>query len=368
MKIAHINIFLSSNIIGVSKKLNQQAKLAKNLGLNIDFYLINSQTSSKDALICLQSKASRLKQKFFKLSIVKELVDLSKYDLIILRYPNADFSFLTYGFAHKTITEHHTDEIKELRLYSNSIFNKARVVFTKLLDYYFLSRTRAIVGVTGEIARIQQAKQAQKNKPFFVFSNGISSKNVKKYTPKPLTNSLDLIFVASSFAPWHGLEDLISFFRRSNLELSVNLTLVGEINKNQEALINSLSIPNLQIKALGLKNTQELDLLFDNAHLAISSLSLQTKVLKEACVLKTREYTSRGIPFIYGYKDVDFTGNEAFAMFVDIQTLSFKDLLDFAHKTKNGAFLDQSVLFAQSKLDWGIKLNGLYDFCQKLKN
>ena len=51
---------------------------------------------------------------------------------------------------------------------------------------------------------------------------------------------------------------------------------------------------------------QDLDQIFERSHVAISSLGLFRNGFVTASVLKAREYTARGIPFVQASQDPDF--------------------------------------------------------------
>ena len=61
-----------------------------------------------------------------------------------------------------------------------------------------------------------------------------------------------------------------------------------------------------QVEFTGIKEGTELDKVFENAHVGISSLGLYRKNLTEASDLKTREYLSRGFMVIAAGNDIDF--------------------------------------------------------------
>jgi hypothetical protein len=59
------------------------------------------------------------------------------------------------------------------------------------------------------------------------------------------------------------------------------------------------------VRIHGVLYGSDLDEVLADCHLAIGSLALHRKVLKEACALKVREYTARGLPFVMSHDDPD---------------------------------------------------------------
>lgn len=88
MKIAHIP---NDNILGVEKKIKNQSKAALNLGLDIDFIILNSNIDKIEnnlKLIKLKSSQnnfiSKIQKKLFKFSLISRSVDLNEYDYILV--------------------------------------------------------------------------------------------------------------------------------------------------------------------------------------------------------------------------------------------------------------------------------------------
>ncbi len=379
MKIAHINYIPNDNILGVEKKIKNQSKAALNLGLDIDFIILNSNIDKIEnnlKLIKLKSSQnnfiSKIQKKLFKFSLISRSVDLNEYDYIILRYPSMDFSALSFSrkWGDKIITEHHTDEIGEMNSEEINLTIKFKIFLEKIIGPKFLRNIRGLIAVTDEIRKVELLK-ANKNIYSSVISNGISIKDVEFTQFTKFDNKeLKLIFVASYFAPWHGLDLLLKSLKDYKDYFDIKLYLIGDLSNELKDLIKNIGNNKVNIKILGRKYGEELNYYFKKSNIAISSLALHRNNMKEACVLKTREYIARGIPFVYRYDDSDLIGDNNFSLKLSIQDeIDIRVILDFVIKLKeidNISEIERD--FALEYLDWQIKVKKMYEFVKVLSN
>ena len=376
MNIAYVTV-LPAYSISIAKKIKEKADIAKKLNLNIDFYYINPDKEIKqDNFKSIKIKYSSqvfLNKMLFKLNLfnnIEKKIELEKYDYIVLRYPLVDSFFWTFinKYGYKIISEHHTNEIAEL-FSSPRIFDKLRAFNEALFSKYYLAKVRAIIGVTDEITYLEVKKSKCIHIPHKTISNGINLDKVeftkfKKFDGK----TLDIIFVASYFYPWHGLNIILDALENYNGSVKINLNLVGEVSKKDKIIISNLKNNKVKINLLGKKDGKDLDDIFYNSTIAISTIAISTiaistKKMKQACPLKTREYIARGIPFIYGYEDVDLKGNEKFVFKINPNNLDFNQIIDFANKVSQDENISFEMRdFAMKNLDFRVKLKNLYDF------
>ena len=378
MKIAHINYLPYDNVIGVEKKLSQQAKSARESNINMDFIVINSKVQKIEKNLQLLKMVvpsnfllKTLYKKLFKFKVIENSVNLNNYDYIILRYPDMDFSSIYFmsKYVNKIVTEHHTNELGELETSKKNLTRILKIYIEKKFAPNFISKSKGIIGVTDEIRQVELTKTNDKI-PSTVISNGINVNEInftsfKFFDDKELT----LIFVASSFAPWHGLDRLLEGLKHYDGQLPIRLNLIGSLPLIYHDQIKSISNKTVSIEILGKKYGEELDHYFRNSNIAISSLALHRNGMEEACVLKTREYIARGIPFIYAYCDSDLSGDESFALLFDSNDLhiDIKKLITFSKKVssiKNISSQERS--FAKKYLDWEIKIKQMNSFVKTL--
>jgi hypothetical protein len=186
------------------------------------------------------------------------------------------------------------------------------------------------VGVTDEITSYQVAR-CGKAISSVTISNGIDVEQVPVRTGERYTRQkLNLLFLAGSASPWHGVEKLIQSLSREK-NSNVHLTIAGNISDEAKRLVADQSHITWQQTVAG----EVLNTLVNNAHLGVGSMGFQLSFLTQASTLKVREYWARGIPFVLGYTDVD----------LECQP----DMRSFYHQVKPGEEIDLEKIrdFAQ---------------------
>jgi glycosyltransferase involved in cell wall biosynthesis len=180
-----------------------------------------------------------------------------------------------------------------------------------------------------------------------------------------------MIFVASNLLPWHGLKRILTSIKKYEGAYDITVHLVGDMKPSTVNLLG-------KGKTIyhGIKDGIELDEIYSKCNIAISTMELYLKNLKEAASLKTREYTARGIPFILAYDDPDLAEVEEQRKFflkfpndkeiVDIDIMiSF--LAEIAKRYNEPEELSRYMReYAFHKLDWGVKMKKYVEFCSQV--
>ena len=373
MKLAYIHYHHQRNL-GIEKKMQEVAAAAELKNLPMDFFLVNDFFDKAEGNlrfskihydICFPSNIFKEKA-FRKFRFIQQAVPLNAYDAIVLRYPTMGIEnkrfFKRYG--PKIITEHHCYEVDEILGESGL----KRLLFALIETYCrkrILPKVAGIIGVTNEIRR-KQLRNLAPNTPSLVLPNGISVQSTpftrfQKFNGKDLT----LVFIASYFASYQGLERLIEGAKMYSGNVKFKLILIGEIPPDLKKCIQIQQRDNVHFEIAGRKTASELNAYYGEANLGIGSLGFHTKNLKEACTLKVREYMARGLPFIYAYDDPDFSGNEPFSHKFSNEPVpvDFQKIVDFARKvTQDESCSEEMRQIAFKKMDWSIKIQAMYRF------
>ncbi|HQL02049.1 MAG: Glycosyl transferases group 1 [Synergistetes bacterium ADurb.Bin155] len=321
------------------------------------------------------SRLRKLTQK--KVIYEKALLQIRKLnpDIVYLRYPAGDpfFGFFLNEIEKPVITEHQTNEIKELL--SNRDWPK--FFFEKTIGPITKSRTSGMVCVTNEIARDQSAILAKVTKkliPIRVISNGISLKHSPVRRKAPIFDrEMNLIFVGN-ISKWHGLDSIIKSIAKYNgpKKISFNIVGAGKNNQRLKEISKRLDIEDA-IRFWEPRSPRALDSFFDNAHLGVGSFGRHRTGMSEGCALKLREYCVRGIPFIDGTIDPDFPPTFPFGMHLQpnkdgyinlAQVVTFVESLYFNFEPL--AMVKEIRSFAEEKLDWNIKIEKLIHFFNEI--
>lgn len=372
-RIAHVNFCPS---IGVYKKIAGQAKAAEHAGLNMDFFILTDQklpSASNLKIIPFNWPKNFFKRKFAQnfltFNIINKMTDLKVYDRIILRYPTAvDISFKDFINAYngRFITEHHADVIGELRVLEQGVLNPIRIFLENRNAPKVLSKSCGIIGVTEEIRQIYLEKCVGE-KASTTIPNGIDVDSIPFSKFQQLNQLfLNLLFVSTTFYAAHGLDRLLKGLIQYRGHKTINLTLVGKIYRGEElGLLKSINNSKVIIKYHDRLYGEELDVIFSQAHLAVSTLALFRDGLSQASPLKTREYTARGLPFIYAYDDMDLNENLDFCYKIPINTepVNIEDIVHFSEKKCSQHNVAKTMRdYATEKMDWSHKMKKMYNF------
>ncbi len=384
MKISYI-VCSKTNLVGVRKKVLAQAQTLSSLGCKVSLFATETllsrvtQQEKNGSFLINRSKITRVTDKnspFSKLQYrkklfqeIKEFIERTRPDFVYFRYPVADknfFDLLGDLPDVKVVTEHQTKEEQELWRSRAYLPLLSEIVWGKKLR----RRLTALTGVTKEICEYQ-LERSGKQLPYLVSPNGIDVSSVPQRTllPRKPLERIELLAVAQ-VAVWHGLDRLIQGIAKSKKYVDVLLHIVGEgpALENLQEMVKEQDLSD-HVVFHGFKTGDALDRIFDACHIAVGSLGIHRLGIKEASVLKVREYCARGIPFIYSPLDEDFPEEFPFRLKVpaDDSPIDVQSIIDFAHRV----FQDNShpyVMreYATRQLDWKIKMKGLKRFLEQL--
>lgn len=372
-----IYLVIDGSSVGVTKKLVDKIKFIKAEGIDIDLACTVSnpptQTSDDFISIPVDYRISRYlgrKRIWWRLSVfveqwetyraVNQFLKKRKFELIFFRYPVADLFLwkLAIIYRNKIVYEHNTIELKELGLRKADSFWFKYFYYSEIWFGPSVRRmAKGIVGVTNEITK-WQVNQTRRNVPHVTISNGIDVNRLKVRVDNPFDGSiLNLLLLVGKEAPWHGIDKLINSIDSYNGECDIHCYVVGNLDAKTITKTDSNQRITLMPSQLG----KELDDLIDRCHIGVSSLGM-ANFLSEACPLKTREYWSRGLPFVVGYDDVDLIGNSDMNPFylnlnnLDDEYFNIEYILRFAEQVYKDPDVSQKMRnLAMNKIHYQIK-------------
>ena len=300
-------------------------------------------------------------------------------DVFYLRYPGASKGLyqIAKKFGSKIVSEHQSNEVAEIKSFKNQ--HPFGLKISKLISWYlyyhlpilnenrwgnlFAKKINSIVTITNELADYQRLKGCNN---VIVSANGIGVSDYQLRSANNLIKPLKLLFLkgTSSSAEWNGINRLIdSIDKLEGIKNEIKVIICGHFIEG-EIPIRSY------IEHKGYLKKEELNKLFDLVDIGVSTLALYKKNLQEAAVLKTREYTARGLPFIYAYTDPDLdeSSKEFSLEFPNNENvIDIQKVIDFAHQTCLDKALPQKMrMYAEEHMDYEIKMKDLYSELKKL--
>lgn len=355
---------------GVLRQMQWEQRAAREIGLEWDCRLLSpaplAASSDREEVLCsLPNRGSDTKwrsTRFLKWckqrrAFYRWIIDeADNYDIVLLRATSAD-PFRTIALrtiSPPVLSVHHTLEVPELRASGSA--GPPKALLEQIIGPASISATRAIVGVTGEICAYQQSR-VKRHMPALVYPNGVwfSEADNPSVDDERGVHIPELLFIASYFAPWHGLDRLLQAVKASNRDFILHL--VGRLPQDQLDTASS----DLRIKCHGVLDISRIRALSARCWLGLSSFALDRNGLSEACTLKVREYLASGIPVYAGHKDVF---PDDFEFFRQGQPL-VDEILEYAHKMRR--YERNSVrAAARSHIDKRVLVEELFYEMQKL--
>ena len=382
MKIAYV-FFFSDNVTGIIKTIKEKAESFLSLNINeVDFIVLNPEKNDRDGIIQFTKYKSKLfpfnyyDYLFRRYDLIRKNTDLDHYDYIILRYPLADKSGVGFTKKYHVVTEHHSVELPQLE----SEFNAPCPFYVKLTKYIrlhlekkyahrMLDNCHGIISVTNEI-KDYELNRVSKRIPAITVPNGIDVERVTFTKYKPFDgNNLDIVFVGSSNNPWHGLDRFLLSLEKYTGSVNIVLHLVGKFHPDE---FRDFNLDNLKFH--GIQVGSNLDTIMANMNVALNSLAFFKKRMNEACSLKIREYTARGMPFILANIDQDLEHVDPdFKFYVlfdnDNSIIDLDQIVSFVEQINSRSVEAISGYmrdYALQYMDWKIKMKTYHEFIYSL--
>jgi len=299
--------------------------------------------------------------------LLDEIQKTESDDIIYLRFPYPSLFFL-YAVSvkrkGKIIIEHETIESQEYKLKKKYGYH--------FLDFFFGSLIRrridGIVGVTNEITRYQVSRSGIPTIPHITITNGFDVSSVPVRRVMQDQSVIKILCIANSVNKWHGFDRLLKGLGDYSGNRKILVYIIGEGDEilHLKELTKKFALEK-QVIFTGYLSGDPLNDLFDSCHIAIGSMGIHRIGMTEACVLKVREYYSRGIPFVYGYSDPDIDNTDEYTMRIpdDESPVKIESIISFIDKIyidNNHPLIMRN--YALQKFDWSKKIKDLITFLE----
>lgn len=194
--------------------------------------------------------------------------------------------------------------------------------------------------------------------PTIRISNGINIDHLK-----PLEGSSKEGFkmiAVGNFNYWHGLDRVIKGLAHTKKH-DIDLMIIGDVRAvpQLKQLVLDYKVED-SVSFYPVTYGETLDRMYNMATVAIGTLGIHRKNVKINASLKHREYTLRGVPFIYSGEDKDFS-NCSFAKRIadDDSPIDIEEIRDWRLKLT----MDKTEIYdyAVQNLSWESKLKAVVD-------
>lgn len=382
-KLLYIYMGGSRNVTSIHLKSRAQVRGMNEAGIDTHGYFFTEKVTEEEKLddqltlmplpeytgVHRYFQADHLSQFNYShvLSVLKERA--KDFDFIFLRHigNGPAYEELLEFIAHKTLLYVPSNRIRERyceRRYT--VHNSWASAFFGWWEYFtywrrekrlmkkFYPRLKGIVTFTPEFGRIIQRESS---KPMNIIYNrhGVDTAQVPARSSKQRTGEeVKLIFLKGSATEqrWAGIERLMRSIE-AYPQLKFKLYITGNAYKQPERYDKPF------VSLTGRLPFKELDALIDEVDLGVSNLENYLIHFEETTNLKSRDYYSRGLPFIQSNTMPDIEGTEAaeFYLYIpnDDSIIDMQAVFDFAIRMReNQDHPEEMHRFAVEHLDWGI--------------
>lgn len=221
------------------------------------------------------------------------------YDAILLRYYPHDPMQVRFIRRSRVpvYLVHHTLETQELRA-AGGVEGRTRAFLEDVFGPFAIRECAGVIGVTREIIDYERRRSGAFEKQGYLYPNGITYSGCVAGDERSSASCPELLFVASSFVAWHGLDLLLDAAAKDTSEFLVHL--VGDLNAEDR----KRTLTDRRFKIHGRLSNERISELASRCSLGLSSFALFRNRMEEACTLKVREYLMLGLPVYAGYRDV----------------------------------------------------------------
>lgn len=365
MKILHSACLLRPSM-GILKQMSEEKLAVKknNINWDVKFFVPKGQKIQSD--IILEAKytndnyLSVWLYKFcawflIRIEYYAWLLKQKDVDVILIRYSVHDvFQLLFLLLSKKPIfLVHHTLEEPELEM-NKSFIGKIRFFAEKIIGKLCIRASSGIIGVTNEIIEYEKSRVNGLEKKSYLFPNGININNLINDSRYSVSKEKKILFIASEFSEWHGLDLLFGDMKTNTQQFELHL--IGSLLPKDYAY----AISDSRVILHGIKDKNFIEQISSECHIALGSFALERKNMKEACTLKVREYLSFGLPVYSGHKDVfpiEFK-------FYKVGLPSIAEVLNYAEQCENTTKLEVANESAKY-IDKAYLVGNLYNDLEK---
>lgn len=177
----------------------------------------------------------------------------------------------------------------------------------KLLTRNALRDAKGIIGVTNELVTHERERLRLPNLAGFVYPNGLYLSDWDADIADNRQGELKIIFIASRFYRWNGLEEILKSMADCKDAHSAQLHLVGDLLPSQREFITEMGLCD-RVTIHGSLSAIEIRRLLAAMDISLGAFALHEVGARSACTLKVRESLGAGVPVCAGHHDVGLEG------------------------------------------------------------
>ncbi|ROY89983.1 glycosyltransferase [Enterococcus gallinarum] len=366
---------------GVKKKIFSQIESFEQLGVEIDLLfrsgdkLFLQNRGELKKTFPVERGFSRYKRGIYK--VLKKEQLLKEYNYVYIRFPNTiDFNVLSLFKLigrEKTILEVPTYPIdgefkgQLLDLIKNK--NYKEYILKKAL---FFLHDLLVKNLNVYVKRIVTFMPYEEIWGVKVISidNGVDVEKYKPLINKKLNTEQLVLTGVANVSKWHGFDRIIyglaEYYNNKGNDYNIIFNIVGD-GPEIDFLKKLVKEKKLKGKVIfhGPKFNNDLIEIYNRTNIAISSIGMHRIGILHGSTIKTKEYCSLGLPFVYGYEEIKISKSFKYALSIDANEnpVSIDGIIEFYEGLKNEQFLEEKMHnFAKEEFSWPKQIKKIVDY------
>jgi glycosyltransferase involved in cell wall biosynthesis len=367
-KILYITTVDISSDSGVRKKIYGQIRVMRESGLEValiapsgdDIVVVEGGQDEEERMGVVHSYMNAGPLRFFNLTrslymSAYEIARKDRYDGVFIRYSLAERGLIS---MLRKLKEEEVKTFIEIPSYPYDLEYENKQWYKKFglyLDKIYRKRLKGYVDIIFTPGPQQESIYGVNA---VSFNNGVNTEDIeeREYSGKK-EGVLRFIGVAN-LNSWHGYDRVIKgiaeyYKEKSEIDFVFNIVGEGIELSNLKDLVEELELQD-RVIFHGFKSGKELDKVYNNSDIAISSVGLYRLGIAPRLVLKAREACLKGIPFVAVKGDPVFDEGFDYVYFVkDEETpLQVEKIYNWFVDLDAEEYLEEMNKFAKKNLDW----------------
>jgi glycosyltransferase involved in cell wall biosynthesis len=301
-------------------------------------------------------------------------VQLKNYDCLYIRHFLFTPAFLFYLFKAKSVNNS-LKTLLEIPTYPYAFAYKKSSLALKFSLQVDLFTMRFVRFWIDKLVLFGD-KREELGVTVINIDNGIDVERVPPRIPD-LDKEVFNILCLANLQPWHGFDRLIyglQGFSPNGMYTKVHVHIVGDgpERAHLQTICNEVNV-NEWVTFHGYLEGCALTEMFNKSNLALASVGMhRIKVGDgETSPLKTREYTARGIPFVYAYLDRLLENNFPYALKInaDESPISINQIIEFCQQIENSEpdYTQKMRAYAEEHLSWKHLMLPIKNYIDEIK-
>jgi len=366
-KVLYITTVDISSDSGVRKKIYGQIRVMRENGLEValiaprgDDIVVVEGDAGEERIGVVASYMNKGPLRFFNLtrSLYKsagEIVSKDNYDGVFIRYSLAERGLIR---IFKKLKEDRVKIFIEIPSYPYDLEYENKQWYKKLglyIDRIYRKKLEDYVDIIFSPGPQQEKIFGVKAESF---NNGVNTEDIEErnYSGKR-DQTLRFIGVANLNA-WHGYDRVIKgmaeYYKvKDDVDFVFNIVGEGIELSNLKELVGELELQD-RVIFHGFKSGKDLDRVYNDSDVAISSVGLYRLGKAPRLVLKAREACLKGIPFVAVEGDPVFDEGFKYVYLVKDEgtPLEVEKIYNWFTDLDSEEYLEDMNKFAKNKLDW----------------